>query len=123
MAFLRLGLLSVGTCLLGRRDALRLNGEGWGTLAATFLAASLRAAITRQSPVDIAWFLAFSQAVFVVVTRAHPKRVLPHQFLDFRGDEALQAKHEGQEEVYGWVAGLIIVAVVIYVIFTSPTPD
>jgi succinate dehydrogenase/fumarate reductase cytochrome b subunit len=110
---------TIFTVGLGWRDAPKLSTEGKSGLVGTFLSASVYAAITRQQPSGIAWFLAFAQVIAVLVTMGHPKRVLPHEFLDFGEDEPLRNRHVKHEKTYGWVFGLIVVSVVGYVIFTS----
>ena len=119
------GALLIATIIalgLGWREAPKMSTEGKGGLLGTLPSASLYSVITRQSPSDIAWFISFAEVSGVLVTLGHPKRLLPHDFLDFGEDDALRSHHEGQEKAYGWAFGVIVASVIAYVIFTSPTP-
>jgi hypothetical protein len=122
VAFLTLLIASLVVGFLGHRDAPKLSSEGKGTLFASFIGAATYNVITGQRLSDVAWFLVFAETTALVVTTGHPKRLLPNGFLDFAEDDPRREQHERREKLYGWVFGLIVMSVAIYVIFTSPTP-
>ena len=103
MAFLSLLITSVVVWLLGQRDAPKLSSEGKGSLFATFIGAAVYDLFTHQSPSDVAWFLAFAEVTALVVTMGHPKRLLPHAFLDFAEGDPCREQHQRHEKTYGWI--------------------